>query len=393
MNRRTARFAIVGAGLSGLYAAYLLERQGITDYVVLEARDALGGRIASADASGQAVPHGAAHANTADRFDLGPTWFWPGYQRELGHLIENLGLERFEQFETGDMVVERSPQEVPVRMRGYVNAPASMRLIGGMGSLIEALHHTLEPARVLTGKTVRQLRKHERHVHIECVDVNSHAETWEAEHVLLALPPRLVENTIVFDPALPESLARQWRDTATWMAPYSKYIAIYDTPFWREQGLSGEGRSARGLLGEIHDASMPGGSAALFGFLGSPATVRGTVAGEVLRTHCRAQLVRMFGPKAATPKVEIIKDWAQDPCTATAADSDANGQHAPAPDATAVSGPWCGCLTGIASEWSPRFPGYLAGAVEAAGLGLQALAAFANASVHVAEGLAYRCRP
>ena len=39
--------AIVGAGLAGLYAAYVLEKKGIKDYVVLEARDVLGGRIAS----------------------------------------------------------------------------------------------------------------------------------------------------------------------------------------------------------------------------------------------------------------------------------------------------------------------------------------------------------
>ena len=374
MSRRSARIVIVGAGLSGLYAAYLLARQGVTDYVVLEAREALGGRIASADASGQVVSHGVMQASTADRFDLGPAWFWPGYQRELGHLIEELGLEIFEQFEAGDMVVERSPQKAPVRMRGYVNSPASMRLTGGMGRLIETLHRMLNPASVLTGHTVRRLHKNDDHVVVESVAASGHTVTWHAEHVLLALPPRLIESTIAFEPALPETLARQWRDTATWMAPHAKYIAIYDTPFWREQGLSGEGRSARGPMGEIHDASMPNGSAALFGFLGVPARVRSTVSDEVMRTHCRAQFVRMFGPDAATPKAEIIKDWAQDPRTATATDRDASGQHAHAPASKAISGPWQGCLTGIASEWSPQFPGYLAGAVEAAGLGVQALA-------------------
>jgi len=30
-------------------------------------------------------------------------------------------------------------------------------------------------------------------------------------------------------------------------------------------------------------------------------------------------------------------------------------------------------LTGIASEWSPQFPGYLAGTIEAARLGVQPL--------------------
>ena len=36
--------AIIGGGLSGLYAAYLLEQKSI-DYILLEARDTLGGRI------------------------------------------------------------------------------------------------------------------------------------------------------------------------------------------------------------------------------------------------------------------------------------------------------------------------------------------------------------
>lgn len=96
------------------------------------------------------------------------------------------------------------------------------------------------------------------------------------------------------------------------MAPHAKYLAVYDKPFWREQGLSGEARSARGPMGEIYDASIPGGSAALFGFLGVPAAVRRSVPEEALLSHCRAQFARLFGPQAATPQAEFIKDWAQD---------------------------------------------------------------------------------
>ncbi|MEO7106170.1 MAG: FAD-dependent oxidoreductase [Rhodoferax sp.] len=369
---QTARIAIVGAGLSGLYAAWLLERQGIRDYVLLEARDKPGGRIASVSASGHAVPN-AATVDATNRFDLGPTWFWPDYQRELHQLVDALGLQRFAQFETGDMVVERSPDAPPTRMRGYVNTPASMRLVGGMGALVDALRRTLDPARISTGQTVRRLRTTVSHVELDSEDATGLATTWRAEHVLLALPPRLVENTITFEPPLPPTLAQQWRATATWMASHAKYIAIYDTPFWRDHGLSGEARSARGPLGEIHDASMPGGHAALFGFFGVPAHVRQSVTEDVLRTHCRAQLVRLFGPQAATPRADAIKDWAQDRYTATAADLDAAGHHAEAPTTTAADGPWRGRLTGIASEWSLQFPGYVAGAVEAAGLGVQAL--------------------
>lgn len=72
---QTARIAIVGAGLSGMYAAFLLEQKGITDYVLLEGRDTLGGRIASVCTSGHPVPVTATAADGIDRFDLGPTWF------------------------------------------------------------------------------------------------------------------------------------------------------------------------------------------------------------------------------------------------------------------------------------------------------------------------------
>ena len=374
---RTARIAIVGAGLSGMYAAYLLERMGIRDSIVLEARDIPGGRIASFDASGAAAAGTSTPADAFDRFDLGPAWFWPDYQRQLDRVVSDLGLERFAQHEAGDMVVERVAGEPPMRLRGYASSPASMRLVGGMGTLIDALRRGVDETRILTGQAVRRLRRADRHVELDSEDDGGRVTTWRARHVLLAMPPRLIAHTIAFSPALPQALAEQWRDTPTWMAPHAKYIALYDSPFWRGQGLSGEARSARGPLGEIHDASMPGGSAALFGFFSVPAQVRRDVPEDVLRLHCRAQFVRLFGPQAGAPRAEFIKDWACDPCTATAADMNGAAHHSEAPAAAALSGPWHGCLTGIASEWSPQFPGYVAGAIEAASLGVQALAGFA----------------
>lgn len=370
---QTARIAIVGAGLSGLYAAFLLEQKGIKDYVLLEARDSVGGRIASASASGQVAPAAEAGGVERDCVDLGPTWFWPGYQHQLGRVVTDLGLHSFEQFEVGDTVVERTPDGPPMRMGGYVNSPPSMRLAGGMGALVDALHRRLDATRILTGQVVRRLRSTGQQVELDSEDARGYTTTWRVEHVLLALPPRLCESSIECLPALPQVLAQQWRATATWMAAQAKYIAVYDTPFWREQGLSGEARSAFGPLGEIHDASMPGGSAALFGFFGVPAHVRQSVPEDELRTHCRNQLVRLFGNLAATPKAEFTRDWALDPYTATAADLDGVSHLAAAPPATAASGPWSGRLTGIASEWSPQFPGYVAGAIEAASLGVEAL--------------------
>lgn len=75
------RIAIIGAGLSGLYAAYLLEQANITDYLILEARNRLGGRIYT--------QHG---------FDLGATWIGPELNPELMQLVNKLKLRFFKQF-------------------------------------------------------------------------------------------------------------------------------------------------------------------------------------------------------------------------------------------------------------------------------------------------------
>lgn len=303
-----ARIAIVGGGLSGLYAARLLQQRGIDDFVVLEARDILGGRILS-HAPGSGTQGDAA----LDRFDLGPTWFWPEFQPQLDDLVNELALERFAQHEVGDAVVERSAQEAPVRMRGYVNLPASMRIVGGMGAVIDSLRRGLGAARILSGHTVRAMRCVGQRVEVDAEHGSGEVTTWSVAHVLLAMPPRLAVTSLTFSPPLPSSVAHRWRATDTWMAPHAKYVAVYDTPFWREHGLSGEGRSARGPLVEIHDASMPGGKGALFGFLGVPVRVRSGVSDEVLRAHCRAQLVRLFGPQAEMPSSDALKDWASTP--------------------------------------------------------------------------------
>lgn len=324
MSDAARRIAIVGGGLSGLVAAWLLQQQGLgAGVVALEARASLGGRILSVNASGDTANPGPAN----DRIDLGPTWFWPAMQPQLSGLIDDLGLQRFAQFETGDMLIERSAHQTPTRMAAFASAPPSMRLLGGMGSLIDALAQRLDGVRVETGQTVRRLTMADDAVQLQAEAADGTPTKWTADHVLLALPPRLALASIDISPPLPEPLAQPWRATDTWMAPHAKYVAVYDQPFWRTAGLSGSARSQQGPMVEIHDASMPGGSAALFGFIGVPARVRQDTSDELLRAHCRAQLARLFGPQAVALRHEVLKDWAADTLTATAADLQAGGDH------------------------------------------------------------------
>lgn len=370
MTRDTG-ILVVGGGLGGLYAAHLLAQRGITDCTVLEARAAPGGRIQSA--AGLPSADGASAPWRGDRFDLGPTWFWPALQPGLAALLQALGLASFPQQEDGDLLLDRSRTAPPARTAGYVSQPAGHRVHGGMVAMVEALAARLPAGQLVCGQRVTQLRHLGDCVAVDTVDSAGTAATWTARGVLLALPPRLAAG-IAFSPALPPALQRQWAATPTWMAPHAKYLAVYDEPFWRDQGLSGEARSSVGPMGEIHDASFPGGQAALFGFLGVPAATRLQVGEEMLRAHCRLQLERLFGPRAAHPVAEWLKDWSLDPWTCTPADLQGDAHHhAPPPPATAAAGPWAGMLAGVASEWSTAFPGYLAGALDAAAQGVTAL--------------------
>lgn len=363
-----AHVAIVGGGVGGLRAALLLEQSGVRDNVLLEARSRLGGRVLCL-----APDVGA--SGPVSRFDLGPGWFWPDFQPQFGHLIHGLGLRAFPQYDRGDMLVEHSADSAPVRIAGHADVPTSMRVAGGMQALVDALRERVTATRIVTRHAVRRLRVAGEQVEIDAAAADGKIASWRVDHVLLAVPPRLAEATIAFSPPLPAELARQWRGTATWMAPHAKYVAVYAAAFWRDAGLSGEARSAAGPLGEIHDACIPDGRAALIGFIGLPARIRGELPEATLRELCRAQFVRLFGAAAARPCEDALQDWAREPYTA--ADHDLEGilEHPFAPAAAATSGPWACRLTGIGSEWSLQFPGYLAGAVEASERGVRSLLA------------------
>ena len=333
---------IVGGGLAGLYAARLLQQAG-AEFCLLEARARLGGRILSV---------------TDDGFDLGPAWFWPDMQPMMAGLVDALGLPSFPQYADGDVVIER-PQQPLQRFAGFGQMASSFRIAGGTGALVTALAQALPQDRVRLGAAVTAAMLRD-----DGVALSLHSgETITAGRVLFALPPRLMERGIVFTPE-PQTCAL-WRASATWMAPHAKFLAIYETPFWREAGLSGTAQSMVGPMVEIHDASAMAGKAALFGFIGVPADLREKIGEADLKAHCQAQFVRLFGPKAAKPVAAYLKDWSADALTATADDRQ-GGEH-PSP----ISQPWfdavwAGRAVMAGSETAPEHPGYLEGALLAA---------------------------
>ncbi|MEM1128561.1 MAG: FAD-dependent oxidoreductase [Bacteroidota bacterium] len=347
--------AIVGGGLAGLCAARLLHRAGV-GFVLLEARDRLGGRVLTVDDAGRP---------SEDGFDLGPSWYWPRVQPDIAALIADLDLPAFEQSTEGDVIFERMSREGPQRYPGIAQEQQTSRLVGGTGALIRALASGVPPESVLLSAKVTALALTSGGVELSVSRRGERVETRRAAQVVAALPPRLLNATVSFTPAQPVATARRWQDTPTWMAPHAKFFALYDRPFWREAGLSGTAQSMVGPMVEIHDATTASGSAALFGFLGAGAEQRTALGETALSRACIDQLGRMFGADARTPRATLFKDWAADPLTATAADQRAGGHLVP--DAAAwVTGPWRERLALSGSETSPVEPGYLTGAVFAA---------------------------
>jgi len=346
---------IVGGGLAGLSAARLLHRDG-DDFRLREARQRLGGRILTADASGEA---------SADGFDLGPSWFWPGMQAQLAALVDELGLPTFPQNSDGDVVFQRMSREAPHRYRGMTQEPESMRLVGGTGALVQAIAASLPAESLRLDSRLARLALTDDAVEAHFVGADGDEESVRASHVILALPPRLLAATVSSPPAMDAVTAARWRATPTWMAPHAKFFALYDRPFWRDAGLSGTAQSMVGPLAEIHDATTAAGQAALFGFVGVPPARRRTLGREAIIAASVGQLVTLFGPEAGAPRATLFKDWAADALTATDEDW-TDGSHPVADGRPWVGGEWRDRISLAGSETSPTEPGYLAGAVTAA---------------------------
>nr|WP_184472503.1 FAD-dependent oxidoreductase [Rhizobium esperanzae] len=345
---------IVGGGLAGLTAAYRLHRAGL-DFVLVDARQRLGGRILSVGIDGEP---------SIDGFDLGPSWLWPDMHPAIARFAQELGLAFFPQHTDGAMAFQRSPGSALEHYNTLRQEPQSMRLAGGSGAIISALADRLPKDRIRLGMRVTRVVRTGGTSGLQVNVGDGSAEVIEAAHVIFALPPRLLVETIELEPAPDQAFRKLWHETPTWMAPHAKFFALYEKPFWRAAGLSGAAQSMVGPLVEIHDATTASGKAALFGFLGVPAEARREAGREAIIAASLGQLGQLFGPQALKPAATLYKDWALDPFTATASDLMTTG-HPSGGRREWMDAGWRDWMTPAGSETAVHDAGYLAGAVEA----------------------------
>ena len=336
---------IIGGGLAGLSLAHKLQAAG-RDWQLVEARDRWGGRILTETLDGQG-------------YDLGPSWFWPGQPR-IESLLKQLELSRFDQAYQGDLMYQDENGDAH-RGQGMASMQGSWRLQGGLGKLINKLVEQLPAERLHLATPVSKLSEGITDADIEAYTLDG--TVFNAHQVVLALPPRIASN-LIFAPALSEQVIKAAQNIPTWMAGHAKAVITYTTPFWKEQGLSGDAMSRRGPLAEIHDASpFEGGPYALFGFVGTPANHRKGNA-DALKEAIATQLSILFGDVAAHPETIMLYDWAFDPHTAMELDQVPLHRHPVYGRPNALQNLWQGRLHFGSTEMGAQYGGFLEGALE-----------------------------
>jgi len=351
MPTETVDTIIIGGGLSGIYAAYLLSKRN-KPFVVLEARDRIGGRILSLE-----------HREFFS--DLGPSWYWPAIHAKMAHLIQTLGLSGYRQFEEG-MGRFQTPNGTVRTVSGYAMEPLSWRLSGGMMALIKKLSENIPEKAIRLNHPVCGIEKISAGALVSIGELEK--EPWirfSTNQIILALPPRLAAASILFHPDLSHHLTQAMLKIGTWMAGQAKFCALYEEPFWRQAGLSGQAFSQRGPLGEIHDGSNHSkGPYGLTGFVGIPATQR--THQQLLTEAILSQLAMIYGKPAMQPMMFFYQDWARERFTATSFDQPPMLEHPlyhPPANQTSI---WDGIIHFAGTETAEQHGGYLEGALIAA---------------------------
>jgi putrescine oxidase len=81
--------------------------------------------------------------------------------------------------------------------------------------------------------------------------------TVSAKRAIFAVPPNLTSR-IAWDPALPPWRMRLEQDIS--QGSVTKVLAVYDEPWWRADGLSGQGFAPYQLVREVYDNTPPAGA-------------------------------------------------------------------------------------------------------------------------------------
>ena len=179
------------------------------------------------------------------------------------------------------------------------------RFVGGASAVSRRVARRLGK-RVVLRSPVRRIVRRARNVRVE-----SDRLVVDAEHVIVAVPPAVAAK-IEHRPALP-ALRAQLEQRVP-MGTVIKCQARYATPFWREDGLTGQATSLEGPVKVTFDNSPPGGTpGVMMGFIeGTDGRVWGERSRAERRQAVLESFARYFGDAMLEPEFYVEKSWAAD---------------------------------------------------------------------------------
>jgi len=181
-----------------------------------------------------------------------------------------------------------------------------------------------------------------------------------ARRVVVAVPPMLA-GRIEFEPSMPP-----WRDQLTQRMPMGsviKCMAVYDEPFWRSEGLTGQMTDVAGPAQLTFDNSPPsGGPGVMLAFVeGAHARELSHHSADERRRAVVECIARCFGSKAESPHEFLELDWS--------AERYSGGCYGAllAPGVLSAYGPGlrepCGRIHFAGTETAAVWAGYMDGAI------------------------------
>ncbi|RWB99992.1 MULTISPECIES: flavin monoamine oxidase family protein [unclassified Mesorhizobium] len=419
MKRQTVRtdVAIAGAGFTGLSAAHELNKAGI-DFVLLEARGRVGGRVESKwNGLGELIDSGGQ--------------FLCEDMPELMALVRTRGKTLVETYVKGEVIAQPLTGEkeaeriyyasMAIRDRMNAIAPGDPTIAGltvaawldrqndpgeakaAFRSMIEGLWcqaleklplwHLIDNDRRITNEVSElQYFVHETMQSLaddlaedlgDRLRLNTPVRTIErrlggirlasttgsitARMALIAMPP-MMASKLDFAPALPVALEKAlgvWQSGAV-----IKMQVRYPTAFWRAKGLSGMvmWRDPPALF--ACEVSKDGGHPALVVFVGGPLALRWRELGDAaLRAEVTARLKEALGTDAGSFTDFSCRDWTDDRWSGGGYSDLIIDTSATDAEQTILAG--APPVYFASSELSPSFPGYVEGAIVAGRIAAQ----------------------
>jgi len=180
------------------------------------------------------------------------------------------------------------------------------RLVGGTGAVLGGIHARLGDAVQLATPVLRIAQVSDG------VTVVSAACTVRARRVVVAVPAATA-GRIVYDPPLPIGRAQLLQRMP--LGSIWKIAVVYDAPWWRDDGFSGQSLDPGSPLPLTLDASGPTTPPGILNLFASGAAARFLtgVSREERRGAAIQALTHRFGPKAEHVRDYVEQDWTAEP--------------------------------------------------------------------------------